>query len=90
MGAHVLSLATKESKSKRDNETRTEMEESCDFNFSIQFIQLERLQVRVQLVTGLFFLSMIDQGWFLMHSHIMLAKRTKQNIKKHNKTVNPM
>ena len=61
-----MSLATKESKSKRDNETRTEMEESCDFNFSIQFIQLERSQVRVQLVTGLFFLSMIDQGWFWM------------------------
>ena len=66
MGAHVISLATKESISKRDNETRTEMEKSCDFNFSIQFIQLKRSQVRVQVVSGLFFLSMIDQGWFLI------------------------
>ena len=63
MGAHVHPLETKASISKRDNETRTELEESCAFSISIQ---LERSQVRVQLVTGLFFLSMIDQGWFWM------------------------
>ena len=85
MGAHVLFLATKEYKSKRDNETRTEMEESCDFNFSIQFIQLERSQVRVQLVTGLFFLSMIDQGWFWMLFYRIHILCWQTNKAKHQK-----
>ena len=52
------------------------MEESYDFNFLIQFIQLERSQVRVQLVTGLFFPSMIDQGWFLIVGKQLIPRDT--------------
>ena len=77
-------LATKASKSKEDNETRTEMEESCAFNFSIQFIQLEWSQVRVQLVIGLFSLhdrSGLVLDAFLLHSHGMLAKQTNETLK---------
>ena len=57
MGAHVFSQEIKATVSKRDNETRTEMEESCAFNLAKQFIQFEGSQVRVQLVTGFFIFS---------------------------------
>ena len=92
MGTQVLMLETKASISKRDNETRTEMEESCDFNFSIQFIQLGRSQVRVQLVTGLFFLSMINQGWFWMlfyRIHICWQNEQSKTLKSTTKQLIP-
>ena len=88
MGAHVILLATKESKSKRDNETRTEME--LRFFDSIHSIG----KVTSSRPAGHWtFFSLHDRSGlvldaFLSHSHIMLAKQTKQNIKKHNVTHN--
>ena len=83
MGTQVLMLATKASISKRDNETRTEMEESRAFNFSIHSIGMV---TSLRPAGNWTFFSLQDRSRLVLHaflwrSHSMLAKQTNETLK---------
>ena len=83
MGAHILTSETKASRSKRDNETRTEKEESCASNFAVKFIQLKGSQVRIQLVTGLFFFSRLMRVGFGCFPLRVIANKPSKTLETH-------